>query len=1221
MKISDTELRIVLSNEFHNKGISHILESMNDFYVQGIPQILKDTFKIIVQMDNKRNATPEDKEIEKFLVSVEVTNNSLEKPILRNQYSSRASSMYPHIARLHDLNYSSALKIDATLTATAYKRGGEVVTKKSEIRDYKICGVPVMVKSQICNLYKLPHDRLYEVGEDPTDPGGYFIIGGFEYVINTQENTPFNKMRIYRNEGYKTERVRCELISKAGDSFENSSEVIIVMLNSGQINVKIMNQYTYKEDKEVIFPFYTIFKILGIVNERELIENIVLDFDSDISKKMQTVLERAMTCSYPDLPHSRDHYSQVENILYVAKFLDRFKNNYDPNTGIIGGTAPEETIKYITNKILETFDNHFLPHMGVTPDSRLTKARYFGLMIHNMLLTEMRIIPSTDRDSYSNKRLHAPGVTFSKAFKSLYSHAVVNLLKKQIKNQLTQTMFNNIDWATVFKSINGNDFEKSLSMVITNSDRVMVMGGHRFANHVRAQILQRKNPLTVLSTLRQVVTSNNSNSNKSSSRANEMRRVHGSYTGYICVIQSADTGEKVGMIKQIACSASISSFGHSQIVKTNVRAYPGFIAIGQVSPPDIIKSNLAKVMVNGEWIGFVQDSNKFVTDYRNKRRSGEIDRFTTIHWNFITDEITLWVDVGRIMRPLLIVYNNKNDPYLGQKTKSAKISTKSNSRTSAKFEQNIMLTPELLVKIYKKEINNNDLQKMGIIEYISPEEQERLLIAPDYETLMNNRNNELMPYSHMDIPQSILGLAALTSPYSNHDQITRVCYQTNQVKITSSWFALNWNKRHDKETTLQYIVQSPLVTTMTKDMIRPCGANVIMAVACYGGFNQEDSMIFNHDSIERGLFDSCCFSNHREEFEPKESIATPDHSNTRGINMNYNYSKLVNGLITKGAIVSEGDVIIAKRVEIENDSTYKYEDRSVVYKESDPGIIEEVLPLTRNQKDINFCKVAWRVLMPIRIGDKFSSRHGQKGVCGMIYSRADMPTTADGVVPDVILNPHCMPSRMTVGQPIEGLVSKYCAIKGATTDGTIFSSVDIEKICQELEKMGLDYYGEDVVYNGRTGEVMECKMFLVPTHIQRLQKYVRNAIYAVSYGPTDAITKQPVAGKTFGGGLRIGEMEREVILACGASRFLKEKFFAHSDGFDIYICKRCGDRDCVIVNTANNVIKCKRCADLSEIVKVPSSVSTRVVSQIARGMGIKMKYKIEEPKFYQYQQE
>jgi DNA-directed RNA polymerase beta subunit len=1176
---------------------------MEEFYTRGIPQILKDTFKINSIIDNKRNSTPEDKSFDKFNIDVEILNNVLERPTFRSASSSKITTLYPYTARLHDLTYSSALKVDAVIRATAFKKDGDQVVKTAEIKDFKICSVPVMVKTKLCNLYQLSRDSLFDLHEDPTDPGGYFIIKGFEYVIDSQENIPYNLYRMYKNVGYKTELARCEIISKAGDSFENSSEVIITMLSNNQINVRVVNQYTHKEDEEILFPFYTIFKILGVVNEREIIEHIVMDFETDISKKMQTVLERAMNCNYSDLPHSRQLYSQLENLIYVGRFLDRFKNNYDPLTGIIGGTSPEETTKYITNKILDTFDNHFLPHVGTNPDSRLNKARYFGQMIHSLILTEMEIIPSTDRDSYSNKRVHPPGVSFSKAFKSLYSHAVVNALKKSIKIALTNTMFENIDWSTVFKqAINGNDFEKSLSMVITNSDRGMVIGGHKFANHVKALLLNRKNPLTVYLTLRQIVTSNNSNSNKSSARANEMRRVHSSYAGYICIIQSADTGEKVGMIKQMACSASISPFGFSQILKDDIYKDPDFIPLSKVAPADIVKYNLGKVMVNGEWIGLVRDSNDFIKRYRDKRRYGEIDRTTSIHWNFITDEITLWVDVGRIMRPLLIVYNN-NDPY------SAK------SKKTGKFEQDIAITPELLKKLYTKEIDNHELQRLRIIEYITPEEQERLLIAPDYNTLVANKHNEILQYTHCDIPQAILGLAALTSPYSNHDQITRVCYQTNQVKITCSWFSKVWNKRHDKETALQYTIESPLVTTMAKSMIEPCGSNIILAIACYGGFNQEDSMIFNRESIERGLLNVSVFGNHREEFEPKEEIATPDQSNTRDINPNYNYNKLVNGLIREGSIVREGDVLIAKRVELEGDDKYKYADKSIIYKESEPAIIEKVLPLTRNQNDTNFCKVAWRVIMPVRIGDKFSTRHGQKGVCGMIYPQCDMPFTEDGITPDVIMNPHCMPSRMTIGQMIEGIVSLYCANKGCTTDGTIFSDINVDNVCDRLEKMGIDRYGQQRIYNGETGEAIVCEMFIVPTHIQRLQKFVKKSVYAVSNGPTDAITRQPVAGKTHGGGLRIGEMERDVILACGASRFLREKFFTHSDGFDIYICRRCGDRDSVVVSPT--ISKCRNCNDLAEIIKIQSSVSTKVVSQVARGMGIKMKYIIEDPKFYE----
>ncbi len=327
-----------------------------------------------------------------------------------------------------------------------------------------------------------------------------------------------------------------------------------------------------------------------------------------------------------------------------------------------------------------------------------------------------------------------------------------------------------------------------------------------------------------------------------------MRRVHSSYTGYVCVVQSADTGEKVGMQKQMAVSASITSAGFSCVLKKKILEDKLCIPLDDIGPEDIYDYNMAKIFVNGDWIGVTEDSNKFVKKYRSMRREGLIDKQTTIYLDIQADEIYLWVDVGRIVRPLLIVYSTDN-PHPNDTSKIGK--TKS---TGKKFEQYIKLTKDHLRKLYRNEMSMGDLVTLGIVEYINPEEHQNCFLARSYEHLMNDRNNILRPYTHCEIQQSIIGLAGLTSPFAPHNQLARVCYQTNQVKQTCSWFALNWQFRADNPSFLQYHCETPLVRTMANNYINPSGSNVIVAIMFYGGYNQEDSLIFNKSAIKRGLF-------------------------------------------------------------------------------------------------------------------------------------------------------------------------------------------------------------------------------------------------------------------------------------------------------------------------------------------------------------------------------
>lgn len=1203
-------LRVILDNELSNNINSHHIKSVNTFYSTGINQIATDTFQINVEVLNERDTTDVDKEIEKIFVDVVITNIMLNKPNTRRYKSSNNTPLTPFMARMNNLTYSSPLRINAKITATAYKKSGETIVKSDEIKNFRISGVPTMVRSKLCNTYKLGRQALLDMKEDPTDPGGYFIIKGNEWTLDNQENIKYNEFRVYHNVGHKNELARGEIISKPGDSFENSSEIIMTLLTNNQLVCKMINRYMLKEGTELELPFYTIFRILGVTRDDEMIKHIVYDLDTDIGQRMQITLENSLRAAYPQLPDARVQYTQNDNILYLSKHVDAYEKQYNELNEIIGDAEQKLTRKqYIITTILQTFDRYFLPHIGITKESRLSKARFFGYLIHKLLLVEMDIIESTDRDSYASKRVHPPGVSYSKAFKTQYNFAFVKSVKSAIRSELKSTQFTNIYWAQVIKqSINGTEFEKALVQAITSSDAKLKINQKVFSNHLTAQQLHRKNPLNVISTLRQV-TSPNTSSSKSSDRADEMRRVHPSGTGYICVVQSADTGEKVGMQKQMAISATITSAGFSYILKQKILNDPLLIQLEKVSPVDLERLSLGKIMVNGEWIGVTQDSPAFVKKYRDLRRSGEIDRHTSIQWDYRTDEIILWVDVGRIIRPLLIVYST-NDPYPGNDKKGKKDKT---SKKSTGFKQGIKITNTHLRDLYAKRISNKDLVEAGIIEYITPEEQQRLFLAKSYKHLLDDKHNPLRPYTHCEIPQAILGLAALTSPFAQHNQLARVVYQTNQVKQTCSWFALNWKFRADKETFLQYHAESPLVRTMANNYINPCGGNLIVAIMFYGGYNQEDSIIFNASAVRRGLFGGSYFSNEKTELDRNEEFASPNIADTADIKSNANYEKLRDGMISVGEVIEKGDVIIGKRMKVDDDE-YPYVDRSIVYNGSEPAIVENVI-VERDQNDTQICKVSFRNIRNVTIGDKFSSRAGQKGVCGILYNQEDMPLTENGVVPSIIFNPHSIPSRMTIGQLIEGITAKVCGIEGIVTDGTMFSNVDIDAIGDRLEALGFNRHGEETLYNGQTGEKIETSIFIVPTYYQRLQKFVADAMYAVSAGPTCAITRQPIGGKASGGGLRLGEMERDVLVANGALSFLKEKFMDHSDGFTWYVCTRCGSRDSVIVNESRNTYKCKKCNDLADIVRIPSSVSSKLFSQEVRGMNIGMRWHIQPPTF------
>lgn len=968
MAINQDQLQLIIDNEFIRRMNEHHLSSINTFYSTGIEQICRSTFEVKMIVQNTRTSTPEDQSIDKFTVEVVVTGVTLKKPQFRGKYGSY-QIMMPKYAREHDVTYSGALHLNLKISAVAHKHNGDMIEKSEEIKDLHVANIPIMVRSKFCNTYKMTASQLSGLGEDPTDPGGYCIVKGLEWAIDNLENIKYNSIHAYQNIGHKTEVARAELISKPGDAFENSSEVIVALHTDGRLTCRVVTQRFHKDQKEMEIPFFLIFRALGITSDREIFDHIApADTSSTtgrVAGTMREIVKTALLINYVHTPGAISAHTQNDALFIIGKNMDFLATQYNEYYEFTGDAETKLTKQqYVLNKVAESFDKYFLPHMGLTRDHRVAKLRYFGYIINHLLGVHIGTIPGSDRDSYGNKRIHPAGVSYSKSFKTQYNFVFIQKLRKAIQSDLAQVQFSNIHWSTIVRSLNPTEFEKALMQAITSSESKLRVRTRVFTNHLSAQMVHRKNSLNVISTLRQVTSPNtNVGNSKSSVRADRMRRVHPSYTGYICVLQSHDTGAKVGMLKQMALSASITNAGYSAILRDRVLTDKSVYPLDKISPQQIADNNLARVMVNGEWVGCTADSPGFVKRYRDMRRAGTIDIYTTIQWDFRAHTIHLWVDVGRIVRPLLIVYSN-DDPHPSVKP------------SKSGFEQYIMLTQKHLDGFQNGTVNVMDLIREGVMEYISAEEQQVMLLSEDYSVLMQNRHNPLKRYSHCDIPQAIIGLAASTSPYCTHNQLARDVYQTNQVKQTCSWCTLNWKSRTDKETFLQYHNEEPIIRTMANKYITPGGSNVIVALMTYGGFNQEDSLLFNSAAVKRGLFIGSYFSNEKTVLERNESFIKPTLADTDDMRANANYNKIgPNGMIESGTVIESNDVIIGKRILVSSAGGDRYSDRSIVYTGTESAIVENVIT-GENQDGDQICKVVYRCIRPVDIGDKFSSRAG-----------------------------------------------------------------------------------------------------------------------------------------------------------------------------------------------------------------------------------------------------
>lgn len=980
--ISSNDLIVILDSILNNKKgiISHHLDSMNKFNESGIKQIIINGFAVEAQINNERTETLEDTQIAKYLMKANITDVRLTSPVTINYDTQRSQILYPSEAHRKDLTYSSPMYIDAEIVCTAYKHDGTEEVKREFIKNYRLGSVPIMVGSKLCNTYNKSRETLIELNEDPTDLGGYFIIKSNEWIVDNIESMTYNLSREFKNMGYKNELARSDIISKPGDNFENSSILICKLLANGNIIFEITNN----KFRDISIPFYVLFRAFGICSDKEICEHITYSLnDGDpIIKQMLNILEKGFTSSYQPINDAYKMHNQTEILELIGKHINEFylSNLTTTNKNNVN------TRKYNINNVLNILDKDILPHIGLTPDDRYKKIRFLGHLVRRLLLVYLDIIPSTDRDSYKNKRINPAGVSYAKVFKTNFNFAIVQQLRRQFSKDLKATTFSNLNLKHSFETaIFGHEFERALIQAIVTGDKTININRKAVQNRLSSQQLHRKNQINVISALRNINTTNTSSA-KQSSRANEMRRFHSSMIGYVCCVQSADTGEKVGMQKQMAISAKISLGSSSDVLKDIVKNDEKLIKLdNHLTNLEIYTKKLTKVFVNGDWVGCCLDFNEFSTRYRNMRRENKIHYLTTISFDVKTNELYFWVDIGRIIRPLIIVYNNEEEYYKSNKT--------------IEFKQYLKLTKDHILKLNMGLINYEKLLDDQVIEFISPEEQQNCLIAKDIETLNLAINDPLLRYTHLDISQAIIGIPGLTSPFSNHNQAARVVFQTNQVKQTCGIPCLNFPYKSYKEMHLQVYNQKPLVKTIANKYYAPIGMNSIVAVMIYGGYNQEDSLIVNQAAVDRGLFTTHHFTFEKTELEKNEEFTNPDPSITSDIKAYSNYDKLVNGVVPPGTYIESGDIIIGKISKLNKNDQYdnfKYYDKSIVYKYDEPAYVWDVIK-GRNEEDNLFCKIIFKSARKVEMGDKFCLTNDHEVLTSNGWKFIDTVTTKDSI--------------------------------------------------------------------------------------------------------------------------------------------------------------------------------------------------------------------------------
>jgi DNA-directed RNA polymerase II subunit RPB2 len=1119
--------------------VNHHLTSYNHFFKNGIFKIFKDNnpirFKERIDAESKSEVEEKSREILIYMGGKEGNELYFGKPVIYDDNYSHY--MYPNEARLRNMTYGTTIHYNVECEMIQYDEEGNKNVISHKIEKIYLGRFPIMLHSDLCILKDLPREVRYNMGECKNDLGGYFIIQGKEKTVVTQEKFSDNMLYIRKHAALDKYLFSVEIKSVSEDPSKpiRYTSIRIVAPSESYTNLQLVVDVP---NVRTPVPLFILLRALGFESDKKIIQTCILDMEKN---------KRYIPLFIPSIHDANLIFTQQNALEYIALLTKR------------------KTISGVYDILI----NYFLPHIGET--NLLDKAYFIGFMVFKLLKVYVKAEPVTDRDNFKFKRVELSGVLIYDLFREYYliqkQHIALNIDKlyyyhsKESASDFSSLILNNTH--DIFKNrIVETGFQKAFKGnwgATPNTKRPGViqdlnrLSWNSFMNHLRKVNL----PLDA------------------SAKVVGPRLLHPSQWGIIDYLDTPDGGN-IGLHKHLAIGAvATTGSSTSEFIKWIMKHFP-ILSLSECN--DIILANYTKVIINGNWIGTINNPIENTYKLQTLKRNGVISIYTTITFSYTDNIISIYTDAGRLMRPIYYIDNiTKLPSFLTRYVQDISTDDIPWKNIVYGFDDENKSKSEITMEDYSKWAKTK-----SIVEYVDADQEENMMILNLHHTNIAPFQKKF--YTNIEIhPSLCLGMLGNLIPFPESNQLPRNLFSCVQSKQGVSLYSSNYVNRFDKAAVVMNEGQIPLTKTRYLNYFNRCeqpyGVNTIVAIMSLNGYNVEDSIIVNEGSIKRGLFRTSYFSTYetKEDIEKGEETYKTIFSNTENKNIknlkrgaDYNFLD-ENGLIKPETVMDDKIVMVGRFTSsVGGSDDNVYSDSSILPKKGQLGVVDKVV-ITEGEEGYRYAKVKIREERMPNFGDKLGSRIGQKGTVGCILSEADMPYTENGLKPDLIINPHAIPSRMTIGQLYETVLSKIGCMIGGYGDCTAMlgQNADKQTISNSLTQMGFHSSGNEVMYNGMNGLQLNSDIFIGPTYYMRMKHMTKDKINYRGTGPRTVLTRQSVDGRANDGGLRIGEMERDALIGNGMSHFLSESFLKRGDEYYVAICNQTGM--IAIYNEAQNI--------------------------------------------------